>query len=79
MRRATTWLAAVGLIALIVLVCALAAWNRNANTRRCHNQGGTVVTDHDTDRRYNKRTGKWETHHSTEHECVVNGVEVFEW
>lgn len=73
------WLAALGIIGLAVFVIALTAWFHNANTRNCHNQGGTVVVDHDTERHYNKRTARWETRTDTEHECIINGREVNEW
>ena len=72
-------LAAFGVLAVIALIIVLAARAHNAHTRRCHNQGGTVVTDHDTKRVYDKTTGKWKTKTETEHECHVNGQEVNEW
>lgn len=72
-------LAIIGVVAAIVLVCALISINHNNNVRACKAQGGTVVTDTDHDQYYDKKTGKWKTRTTTEHECIVNGREVNEW
>jgi hypothetical protein len=69
----------VGVIAMIVLVCALSSVYHNNNVRACKQQGGTVVTDTDHDRYYDKKTGKQKTRTTTEHECIINGREVNEW
>ena len=72
-------LAALAIVIVIVAIIVLTARAHSANTRRCHNMGGTVTVDHDTSRVYNRKTGKYETHIETEHECIVNGQEAFEW
>lgn len=75
----TTWLYIAGFLVIVALICAGSFWIHGRQTQRCHNLGGTVVTDHDTKRVYDKKTGKWKNKTETEHECIVDGQEVFEW
>ena len=79
MRGRTSWWLIVLAVIAVVLLCLGFAWLHNQQVRRCHNLGGQVVTDHDTTRVYDTKTGKWKTRTDTEHECIVGGREVFEW